>query len=273
MKINLYIFGIFLVFVFIPTSFLFSQNAKVIYPHSVFWSKFEINEIFQNNWGVGIDYVYRRKNSFGSGSMFEQPLRESVRPWIHYQFNPYARASISPIGYMNTNEYLGKSGDEDRFSYYEIRTTLQFFHHTKQLSGRIIHTWRYRYELRWQEQENTSAYRFLTRFRFRYRIRYLFNTNDFYKNKVFYTAISNEIGLNLGKNVLYNTFNQNRLYVGLGYRFFNAMRVEARYVNRFRTRGSTGYEFDNGQGFMLGVYVDQVSALFSRDIKPVKFYD
>jgi hypothetical protein len=225
-----------------------------------------------NNWGVGADFVYRRKNEFAQGDMFQSPLRESIRPWVHYQFSPVSRFSISPIGYMNTNEYVGKDEDLFRSDYHEWRTTLQYFHHQKVANGKIMHTWRYRYELRWQYQPPVDDYRFFTRFRFRYRIRYVINSNDFYENNIWYLAASNEIGLNLGQNVTLNTFNQNRLYIGVGHRFLNAARLELRYVNRFRTRG-TGFEFDNGQGIMIGAYIDQVSIFGKRRVLPVRFSD
>jgi hypothetical protein len=242
------------------------HSQKVIYPHNVFWSKIELNQLDKNlKFGLGLDFVYRRKSGLEDNNMFSERLRESIRPWLHYQFSPYSRFSLSPIGYMFTNEYLGKPSDLNRLPYHELRTTFQFFHHTKQLNGRIMHTWRYRYELRWQDNPLTDEYRFFTRFRFRYRIRILLNSNDFYKDKTAYLSFSNEIGLNLGKNVVLNTFNQNRLYLGVGYRMFNVMRVELRYVNRIRTRGATGFEFDNGQGIMIGIYFDALKGFGKKD--------
>jgi len=264
----------------LTASFIFCASSahaqdKVTYPHSVFWTKTEINEIFKNKFGVGVDFVYRRKNEQNQGSMFDVRQRESFRPWVHYQFSPYARFSFSPIGYMYTHEYVANEEDLLREPYHELRTTFQFFHHHKQLKGKLMHTWRYRYEMRWQEIAGSTDYRYFNRFRFRYRIRYVINGNDFYANNTFYLAISDEIGLNFGKNVYLNTFNQNRLYIGAGMRFFNGARVELRYVNRIRTRGATGYEFDNGQGFMVGIYIDQISVLGlgKKGVQPVRFVD
>ncbi len=260
------------VFLSLTISPLLAQQ-KVIYPHSVFWSKTEVNQVFENKLGVGADFVYRRKNEMGEGSMFSAPLRTSIRPWVHYQFSPNARFSLSPLGYMKTHEYIGKPEDYDRLPYHELRTTFQFFHHAKQLQGRLMHTWRYRYELRWQESPGSDDYRFLNRFRIRYRARYTFNTNDFYEDGAWYAAVSNEIGLNFGKNVYLNTFNQNRLYVGIGHRFLNAVRAEVRYVDRIRTRGATGFEFDHGRGLMIGLYIDQISKIGRKDVPRVKFGD
>lgn len=266
---------VFLVILSIAWSGISSQTSKVIYPHAVFWSKTEVNELFgtAGPWGLGFDFVFRSKSGLDDKFMFSERLRESYRPWIHYQFGPNARLSISPLGYMKTHEYIGKPEDLDRIPYYELRTTLQFFHHQKQLNGKIMHTWRYRYEFRFQNGDGFDAFRYLNRFRFRYRIRYVINGNNFYSNKTWYLAVSNEIGLNFGKNVFLNTFNQNRLYIGAGYRFLNAMRVETRYVNRIRSRGSTGFEFDHGQGFMLGIYIDMLSGISRNSELPVRFTD
>lgn len=251
-----------------------AQNSKVVHPTQTLWSKLEINDFGENGkWGYGLDVVIRRKNEFGTGSIAMSPMRESIRPWINYQFSPYARLSISPLGYMNTNEYVAVPADLLREPYHEFRSTIQFFNHIKQAKGKIMHTWRYRYELRWQERPGEDAYRYTNRFRFRYRIRYILNTNDFYENKTVYLMASNEVGINIGRNVVWNTFNQNRLYLGAGVRFLTAVRGELRYVDRFRTRGATGYEFDLDRGLMVCLYVDMLRRVGSKDIPTVRFVD
>ncbi len=251
-----------------------AQNRKEIFSHSSFWSKMEINDISDGgHWGWGVDGIVRRKNELGEGSIFRSPMRESVRPWVHYQFSQNARFSLSPLGYMNTNEYVGVPEDRERDPYHELRTTAQFFHHYKQLDGRMMHTWRYRYELRWQERPGEDAYRYTNRFRFRYRARLGLNSNDFYSNGIIYAMVSNEINLNTGREVVWNTFNQNRVYAGVGMRFLTSARAELRYVDRFRTRGATGFQFDHDRGLMLAVYVDQLRGLGSRDIPRVRFFD
>ncbi len=267
---NHVILAFVLVFNCLPS---FAQTQKVTYNTNTFWSKTEVNQIFdEKKWGVGFDFVYRTKNELGQGSIFTSMLRESYRPWFHYQFSQNARLSISPIGYMKTQEYIGKPTDYLRLPYQEFRTTFQFFHHIKQAQGRVMHTWRYRYELRWQEQPAMDDYRYFNRFRLRYRIRVGLNSSDFYANKTLYMAVSDEIGINIGKNVPY-LFNQNRLYIGMGYRFLTAARVELRYVDRVRARGSTGFEYDMDKGIMVGIYIDQVSLLGTKDILKVRYFD
>ncbi len=260
----------FLLFLNLHSSF---AQERVTYPHAVFWHKTEFNEIFENKWGFGLDFIYRTKNELNQGSMFDAHLRTSIRPWVNYQVSKNARLSFAPLGYMYTTEYVGKPEDLSRLPYHELRTTFQFFHHYKHLNNRLMHTWRYRYEMRWQENPNTEQYRYFNRFRFRYRLRAMLTNSDFYENKVIYFAGSAELGLNFGKNVYLNTFNQNRVYLGIGYRFLNAIRAEVRYVDRIRTRGATGFEFDHDRGLMIGIYIDQLSNIGKRSFRPVKYVD
>ncbi len=251
-----------------------AQQRKIEYPHTVFWSEVEVNEMLTDTLGLGLDVVIRRKNALNQGTMIDYRLRESVRPWMHYQFSSLARFSFSPLGYFVTNEFIGKPEDWNRPEYHEFRTTSQFFHHLKQLDGRIMHTWRYRHELRLQYNPVADRYRFFQRFLFRYRLRYMINTQDFYEDNTIYAAISNEFGLNFGEGVVWNTFNQNRLYAGIGMRMLNALRIELRYINHYRTRGATGFEFDASHGLMLAVYIDQLSSLGQEQYAlPVRFYD
>jgi hypothetical protein len=251
---------------------------KKVNNHTVFWHKTEINEIFSNGnedkpkgWGLGADFVFRSKSTFENPSPFTEINRIGFRPWFHYQFSPNARLSLSPIGFKYTNEYKARPEDYERKPYEERRITLQFFHHKKEEGGRFMHTWRYRYEWRWQETAS-GDWRYFNRLRVRYRLRYMISGNDFYQNKIFYAAVNNEIGINIGRNVSY-MFNQNRFYAALGYRFWNAMRTELRYVNRYRARGAIGNEYDQAQGFMLMFYIDQLSKISTKDTRSVKFFD
>lgn len=252
---------------------LFSQgNEKQVNRHFVFWHKTEIHEFIKGKWGVGFDFVLRTKNAEGKGHLFQYRNRESYRPWISYQFTPNARLSLSPVGYMRTDDYVARPEDYLRPITHELRTTLQFFHHYKMLKGRIMHTWRYRYELRWQQREGSEDVRFLQRIRFRYRIRVMLNKNNFYENGVWYAMVSDEFAFNFGKSVPY-MFNQNRLYAGVGVRFLNSVRMELRYVNQYRTRASVGLEYDNPHGVMIGLYIDQLSGIRKKGSQPVRFYD
>lgn len=248
-------------------------QEQIFYNHAIFWNKNEFTQIFEESpFGVGVDLIHRRANKYGEGHFFQTPLRTSVRPWIHYQIGADARLSWSPFSYHATQPYLGEEGDELRAASYEYRSTLQFFHHHKHFQGRLMHTWRYRLAFRFRMTDGNDEFTNFARFRFRYRLRYMLNAPDFYTQGVIYTAASTEIGLNMGKPVVYNTFNQNRIYLALGFRFLNAMRLELRYVDRVRSRGS-GYQFDRGQGLMIALNIDQITYIGKRYTQPIKYAD
>jgi hypothetical protein len=252
---------------------LVAQPSRIVYDHQTLWTKVDISDFnAAGEWGWGVDGIVRRKNELGSGFIADAPMRESIRPWLHRQITPTARLSISPIGLMHTTEYVGKPEDRDRPDYKEFRTTLQFFHHHKQLGGKLMHTWRYRYELRWQERPADDSYRYFNRLRLMYRVRYALNSPDIYQDGTYYAMAQSEIGLNTGRAVETNFFNQHRMYVGVGRRVLNSARVEVRYVDRFRSRGGAPYEFDHDRGLMLMFGIDQLRLLGSKDI-PVRLID
>lgn len=227
-------------------------------------------------WGVGFDVVARTRDNLQEGSRFDDLNRIKFRPWLNYQVSEKTRFSFSPLAVMSTSEYVGKPEDIPRVRYKEYRTTFQLYHHSYSLEKKFMHTFRHRYELRWQERQNSLGdYRFFMRYRIRYRLRYMINKDSFYKDGVWYAMSSNEIGINVGRNVVMNTFNQNRFYLGIGHRFANTMRAEFRYVNRFRTRGATGFEFDNARGPMFALFIDQISGIsFRKDrLPPVRLFD
>lgn len=266
-------FNIILV-VFLLAFSVFGQDSKTIYQHGYAWHKATASQFFgdESPFGAGIDIIHRRGTKFDGSNPYEHYMRTSIRPWFHKQFGPNARLSISPLGYFDSQPYLATEDDTLRPNSYELRSSLEFFHHHKQMKGRLMHTWRYRLEYRNQKRDNADDFRTFARLRLRYRLRYMLNAPDFYTQGVIYAAGSSELAVNMGSEIVYNTFNQNRIYLGIGFRFLNAARIEFRYLDRFRSRGS-GFEFDRGKGFMVSLTIDQINLLGRRYTQPIKYAD
>jgi hypothetical protein len=53
-----------------------------------------------------------------------------------------------------------------------------------------------------------------------------------------FALILNEVFLNFGDEVLYNTFDQNRLFVGFGYQFTSHLSTQLGYMNIYQQEGS-----------------------------------
>ena len=263
-----------LLFLLVMGSSLCAQPSRKEYNnHTVLWNKIELTEIFNSKtWGVGFDVIHRRGSALTPLNPVERGLRTSARPWLHFQLGTQARFSFSPLSYHHTQSYVASDADLEVPNTYELRSSASFFHHMSLMQGRLMHTWRYRLEFRNRslvgEQDFTSFFRL----RLRYRFRYMLNAPDFYTQGVLYTANSVELGLNMGRPVVYNTFNQNRIYLGLGYRFLNSARIELRYVDRLRSRAS-GYQFDRARGLMISLTIDQLTYLGRRYTQPIKYAD
>ncbi|MCC5930621.1 MAG: DUF2490 domain-containing protein [Cyclobacteriaceae bacterium] len=256
------------------TCFSFSilvQAQKITYPHTAFWTKTEATEIFPNKFGVGTDFIVRSNSGLNDFNIFTKWHRVSIRPWFHYQFSENLRVSVSPVSYFATSEYHGKPEDLNSRTYNEMRTTFQVLHHHKMMGEKFTHTFRHWYEIRYRNPFEDNNFTF-TRYRIRYRLRYLINKDYYSENQLVYTYISNEIMTNFGNNIVYNMFSQNRIQLAVGYRFLNSMRFELRYMNRYRSR-PTGFEYDNTHALMAGLFIDQISRIGRRDIRPVRFFD
>jgi hypothetical protein len=175
--------------------------------------------------------------------------------------------------YVRTNEYVSTPEDYDRLPYEEYRITLQFFHHFKHGNGRLMHTWRYRQELRIQERPVEEHYRVTNRHRFYYRLRCVLTGNHFYRNNTRYAFGANELHMNIGVNDLPVSFSQNRMSLGMGIRVLNSVRIEAMYFDRLRSNRGQLNVFDRAQGMMFGLYIDQITSIGRKDIDPVRFVD
>ena len=91
---------------------------------------------------------------------------------------------------------------------------------------------------------------FFWRFRYRLQGEYIF----WRKEKRYLKAIVyDEIMINAGKNAVYNSFDQNRVYVGLQYGISSAVAVELGYMNSFQQR-TTGIDYFDRNIIRLSIY-------------------
>ncbi len=125
----------------------------------------------------------------------------------------------------------------------ELRPHVQFNY--SQPLGRFTVTHRYRAEKRFYRNvangELTPGYN--SNYRFRYRLGLEFHVADIHDQPL-KLKLNDEVMVNAGGDVIYNRFDQNRVYVGLNYAVSKGIEVEAAYINWYQQRRS-GYEFYN----------------------------
>lgn len=117
---------------------------------------------------------------------------------------------------------------------------------------------RFQFEERWIHNSTstklTTGYHFQGRARYRFQLKY-----PLIKQKTAAGTLNavafDEILLNLGHNVVANTFDQNRIYVGLNYGISKALQVELGYLNWFQER-SSGNQYYHRDIARLTIYHD-----------------
>ncbi len=89
----------------------------------------------------------------------------------------------------------------------------------------------------------TSGYRFNFRGRYQLQLSYvLIDRPD--AAGTLSAKVSDEIMFNFGHNIVYNSFDQNRIYAGLNYGISKSIQVELGYLNWFQERSSGNQYYD-----------------------------
>lgn len=136
----------------------------------------------------------------------------------------------------------------------ELRPHIEF--NNKQAYKHVTISHRYKLETRILHNVNgkelAEGFKFNNmRFHYQIGLDFLLNKPKNDKNAV-KLKVAEEIMLNLGKNIKYNLFDQNRLSVTLQYAPIKAVAIDVGYVNWFQQRSSGDKYFDSNI-FRLGI--------------------
>ncbi|KFC60997.1 hypothetical protein FEM08_01190 [Flavobacterium gilvum] len=197
---------------------------------------------FSDHWGIAGD-VHIRENGF-----FESNNFYLLRGGIAYI--PNASVSITG-GYAHmwlapTKEGWSTYADENRI--YEQAQLI-----TK--IGKVSVLQRLRNEQRWQEKMANDTP--TGELRFTNRVRYLasFNIPIFDDKKMPSLVLSDEILIHFGKEVVYNTFDQNRLFIGIKQNVNPKLSFDLGYMNVYQQK-YTGYQYDMNHTIRLFFYLN-----------------
>lgn len=172
------------------------------------------------------DFQYSRQSPYESLSFLKYGEQFSVRPWIHYYPQPTIKLSAF-VGLWYNFKIDGNVGQRN---YPEYRTSIQ---------AQFYKVWgvntlsnRFRSEIREIKNKNGQ---FETAFRERYLLKYqrLLKHQKYDKGSS-YGILSNELLLNVGSTITgYKTFDQYRVFIGLGYNITDDISIETGYFNQF----------------------------------------
>ncbi|MES2732291.1 MAG: DUF2490 domain-containing protein [Bacteroidota bacterium] len=226
----------FLLFTFytLPT---FGQ--KQVRDHSQAWFGYFNQTRLSNKWGIWLD-VHARRTDF-----MDRWNTMMIRPGVTYYINDHVRFTAGyayvaqyPASGLNTVRPEHRPWQQILWTSRSKRLqTQQWIRLEERFIGKVVND------------------QLLDGYNFNWKIRYLLNlmvplNRDFIEPKTLFFAFNDEIHINAGKNITYNYFDQNRLFVGLGYQFSKTLNAQLGYMNQFQQLPA-GNQFANNHVMRL----------------------
>lgn len=262
----------------------FSQSPRQFYHIPNGWTDLNISGKIAGKFSWQIENQQRRQDMQGdyndattTGNPYNNLNQHVFRPYIHYQPNPNIRVSLMPLGWIGS--YRFNAGKPSAF-FSELRIAPQVV--LTQNIGRVRFDNRFRYEFRWIGQnqsidDHSSLYggdfsttTFRERFRYQFKMTIPLNHAKM-DDKTFYAQVYDEVFVNMGEKVSNtNLLDQNRVLIGLGYKFNKFVSVEAGYMQQtiFRFSNATKDNVDINNIIQLNLAVSNFEQLFKkREVK------
>ncbi|NDP28558.1 MAG: DUF2490 domain-containing protein [Flavobacterium sp.] len=197
---------------------------------------------FSEHWGIAAD-IHLRSNDFFQDTNFFL-LRGGIAyiPNSKFSFTGgYAHMWLEP-----KNPAWTTFSDENRI-YQQVQMNTK--------SGNVSILQRLRNEQRWQEIIVDDAES--GKNKFSNRVRYLISvTIPVFKKKTAPSlVISDELLLQFGKEIVYNTFDQNRFFVGIKQAINPKLSFDFGYMNVYQEK-SSGYQYDMNHTLRLFFYLN-----------------
>lgn len=216
------------------------QNEKVINTQTQSWISMNTETKVSDRWGFVVDAHLRTDDFFNENNFY------FLRGGIRY----YSKSSLNlTAGYAHL--WLAPSNDEWTTYSDENRIYEQLQWAAKSEKVNILQ--RIRIEQRWTEKivDNKET----GENRFTYRVRYLlsFDFPIFKKKTLPSLVISDEILIQFGNEIVYNTFDQNRIFIGIKQSISPKLSLDFGYMNVYQQKRS-GYQFDMNHTLRLFFY-------------------
>lgn len=205
---------IVIIFLFLSAE-LFSQNS-IKYSNSLWFSDFtRIN--FKKNWSVYFDFGLRGSDWADKWS------QQLVRPGISYSINEKVNitAGVAYFKHFSGNSFREEFRGWEQLLFtntikrikmnHRLRVEQRYIRSKAEVQTSGIITNRYRYMLQFQVPLNHSNI----------------------KENTFYVVVSDELMFNSGSTVVYNSFDQNRASIGLGYKLNDLFNAVLSYTDIF----------------------------------------
>jgi len=189
------------------------------------WTAYNNQTRFSNKWGMWLDLHLRTKDNY------TRDLSTGIaRLGLTYYLNDNTKLTA---GYAYVNHFPADIHAD--ISRPEHRPWQQIQWHTKYNKLRVMQWARLEERFRRKIKDNDEL---AEGYNFNYRVRYNFlaavplSKNAFAPNTLS-LVFNNETHINFGKQVIYNSFDQNRFFVGLSYQVNPNTNIQFGYLNVF----------------------------------------
>jgi hypothetical protein len=203
----------------------FSQVKQTNHVNQAWMGYFNQTRL-SDKWGFWLDLHLRTKENF-----FDKFSQSIIRTGATYYLNNDAKLTA---GYTYVTHYPADNHPD--IAQPEHRLWQQIQWHSKFPKLRLMQ-W-FRLEERWRKKILANG-DLGEGYNFNYRIRYNFLAQFPLGKKKFTTGslsavLNNEVHINLGKEITYNYFDQNRFFIGLNYQVNKTGNLQFGYMNLFQ---------------------------------------
>ncbi len=225
----MYRFCILSVLIFFITFQCVAQSTqREVHHRDQLWLGYFNQTRLTKKFGFWLDIHYRQTDHF-----IDRPFQFLVRPALTYYIKDNLRVNA---GYAFANHFPAKGLDTSRP---EHRAWQQIWWNQK-YPGLTTLQW-----LRLEQRFNHKIANDVLEdgYNFNYRLRYNMAFFIPLKGKELvaktpFIAVMNEVFLNFGGKIVYNTFDQNRFFAGVGYQFTSHLNAQLGYMNVFQQEAS-----------------------------------
>lgn len=205
---------------------------KEIHSREQLWLGYFNQTRFSNRWGMWVDVHYRRTDNF-----VDRPFQFLFRPAVTYFIKDNLRVNV---GYAFVDHFPAKGLNTHRIEHrpwqqiwwsqkYPGLSTLQWLRLEQRFVEKVVN------------DEKVDGHNYVFRARYSFSFFIPLRGKELVANTPF-AAVINEVFLNFGNNVVYNTFDQNRLFLGFGYQFTSHLNAQLGYMNVYQQEAS-GYNY------------------------------
>lgn len=218
------------------TSVAFAQTSRQTTDEQQVWAGYFNQTRLLEKWGLWGDFHFRTTELF-----VKEPSKGIIRLGLMYYFNDDLKFTN---GYAFINHFPEEGHANVSMPEHRIWHQIQL--HNKYGKVRTMQ-WvrleeRFRRKIK-NDNELADGYRFDERIRYNFFLNVPLSKRGI-APKTISALLNNEVMINLSKNNVYNVFEQNRLFVGLGYNFNSHAHLQLGYMNVYQQLAA-GNKFKN----------------------------